>query len=281
MFVHFSCVSNTRFQIHHDHRIKLTALRDIPKGTEITIKYMPCSMGNTMRRLKIKKNWHFDCLCERCHDLTELGTNFEAIKCQKCPEDGYLLPKEALNTASEWICNHCSDTVNDTTMRTLLETLQNEADQFKEADITKVEAHVEKWSKILHKHHYLIFMFKKRLMDLYRLLPPPEENTDNFRNYLQKQVDLGQELLKIIAMLEPGYTLKRGRLLRQLHLPTLQLAKMNLKEKKISNAQFVATARASILKMNDAVKCMEDFDMFIVSSGNVHLNFNGNSEHEY
>ena len=61
----FSCISNARFQVHHDKRIKVTALRDIPKGTEITISYCPSNAGNTLRRAKIKKNWYFDCQCER------------------------------------------------------------------------------------------------------------------------------------------------------------------------------------------------------------------------
>lgn len=68
--------------------------------------------------------------------------------------------------------------------------------------------------------------------------------------------------------LEPGFTLKRGRILRQLHLPTLQLAKMDLKSKKISLLEFTSITRNVIKKMNNAVKCLEDFDIFVASSGN-------------
>ena len=86
----------------------------------------------------------------------------------------------------------------------------------------------------------------------------------------QKQVELGSELLGIVEILEPGYSLKRGRILRQLHLPTLQLAKFNLKEKKISIAEFALITKTVIRKMNDAVKCMEDFDLLnSVSSANL------------
>ena len=42
---------------------------------------------------------------------------------------------------------------------------------------------------------------------------------------------------------------------------------MDLTDKKISAAQFIAITRATVVKMKDAVKCMEDFDMFIASSG--------------
>ena len=82
-------------------------------------------------------------------------------------------------------------------------------------------------------------------------------------------MELGSELLGIVETLEPGYSLRRGRILRQLHLPTLQLAKFNFKEKKISLLEFGLMTRTIIKKMNDAVKCFEDFDLSVVSSGNI------------
>ncbi len=106
IYLDFSCIANTRFQIHHDDQwyIKLTALTDIKKGQEITISYLPCNIGNTLRRSKIKKNWYFDCQCERCCDPTEKGTHFEAIRCQKC-SNGLMLPLKALDLDSDWICD--------------------------------------------------------------------------------------------------------------------------------------------------------------------------------
>ena len=71
-----------------------------------------------------------------------------------------------------------------------------------------------------------------------------------------------------ISILEPGYSLKRGRILRQLHVPFLQLAKMDLKSKKITMAEFLLKTKQAFKNMNEAVKCMENFDLFIVSSGN-------------
>ena len=75
-------------------------------GTEITTKYLPCTAGNTRRRSKIKDNWDFECLCTRCQDVTEFGTNYDAIKCQKCPQ-GLVLPEKALDTECDWKCSNC------------------------------------------------------------------------------------------------------------------------------------------------------------------------------
>ena len=104
--------------------------------------------------------------------------------------------------------------------------------------------------------------FKKRLLDVLKLWPDkPEEGTEEFRTYVQTQVNLGYDLLSVTSILEPGFSFKRGRILRHLHLPTLQLAKMDLKAKKISMPEFVSITKNAIQNMKDAVKCMEDFDL--------------------
>ena len=68
-------------------------------------------------------------------------------------------------------------------------------------------------------------------------------------------------MLSIINVLEPGLSLTRGRILRNIHKPTLRLAKLNLNEKKITMPQFMAITKQSIQNMKEAVKCMEDFDL--------------------
>ena len=84
----------------------------------------------------------------------------------------------------------------------------------------------------------------------------------------QKQVEVGSDLLGVVEILEPGFSLKRGRILRQLHMPSLQLAKFNLKEKKISLPEFVKITKTVIKLMNEAIKCMEDFDLDSTGNGN-------------
>ena len=67
--------------------------------------------------------------------------------------------------------------------------------------------------------------------------------------------------MDVLNVLEPGLSLTRGRVLRNIHKPTLRLAKLNLNEKKITMPQFLAITKQSILNMKEAVKCMEDFDI--------------------
>ena len=72
--------------------------------------------------------------------------------------------------------------------------------------------------------------------------------------------------MDVLNVLEPGLSLTRGRVLRNIHNPTLRLAKLNLKEKKITMPQFLAITKQSILNMKEAVKCMEDFDIETMNS---------------
>ena len=79
---------------------------------------------------------------------------------------------------SDWKCQTCSETVNSITMRTFLETCQEEVNNFNEAKIELVEEKINSWSKVLHKNHFLIGMLRKRLFDLYGLYPAPEEEVE-------------------------------------------------------------------------------------------------------
>ena len=75
----------------------------------------------------------------------------------------------------------------------------------------------------------------------------------------------GHCVLNVVSKIEPGLSLARGRVLRNLHQPTLKLAKLNLKEKRIGMPDFMRITKQSIKNMREAVRCMEDFD--VASSG--------------
>ena len=75
--------------------------------------------------------------------------------------------------------------------------------------------------------------------------------------------------MSVINILEPGLSLTKGRVLRNIHKPTLKLAKLNLKEKKITMNQFVLQTKQAIKNMKEAVRCMEDFDLFYVTPANM------------
>ena len=80
--------------------VSVRARRQISPGEEITIQYVPASLGQPRRRLELS-DWYFDCQCERCHDVTERATFVSALKCPQCRE-GLILPESQDN--SLWRC---------------------------------------------------------------------------------------------------------------------------------------------------------------------------------
>ena len=61
-----------------------------------------------------------------------------------------------------------------------------------EPNIEIFEKCIEKQSKVLSENHYLQIMLKKRLFDIYCIIKsPPEENEIEFRNFRERQVNLG------------------------------------------------------------------------------------------
>ena len=56
------------------------------------------------RRRRIRDEWFFDCLCARCSDPSERGTNISGVKCSRCAA-GVLLPAQPLHHAAPWLCN--------------------------------------------------------------------------------------------------------------------------------------------------------------------------------
>ena len=59
-------------------------------------------------------------------------------------------------------------------------------------------------SNILHPTHFAMLMLKKRLIDLYRLHPEPENNPELQRRHLQRLIDLGEEQLAVVDKVLPG-----------------------------------------------------------------------------
>ncbi|XP_059079369.1 uncharacterized protein LOC131877644 isoform X1 [Tigriopus californicus] len=320
-FISHGCICNSRFQIHRDRKLVLRAQIDIPRGEEITTRYLPSMIGNIRRRFKIKNNWNFDCVCLRCQDPTELGSFIGITVCPKCSQakspitqganetgttnieheredgnkkasappslallfaaliekkkkeesdlksrngnlesdrPGYLLPSDPLEYFSNHVCDKCGYKVNGLTIFGLTKALEDEAEEFKTIDPVQVEEKLKAWLKVLHPNHYLILKLKKRMLDVLSLLPDPEDEAE-FRKKLERQIALGTALLKVVEILEPGFSLSKGRILRQLHVPRITLAKIKFKNTEIDKGEFLKMTAEAIRNMKTAVKCLEDF----------------------
>jgi len=81
-----SCVPNCRVvQLQaKPNQSYCLALNPIQSGEELRISYVNLLMPTYMRRRHLAENWYFDCICERCQDVTEKGSYVGALKCSNC-----------------------------------------------------------------------------------------------------------------------------------------------------------------------------------------------------
>ena len=107
-----SCLPNCYFQFDQRNGFRITVIagRDIKKGEHLKIMYSNMLWATQMRHEHLMITKHFVCSCERCTDPTELGTNFNALRCvgdvnKQC--DGVQLPKDPLDSKTDWLCNKC------------------------------------------------------------------------------------------------------------------------------------------------------------------------------
>ena len=103
--VNHSCMANCRVHWEDGDKLVLTTKRKIKKGDELTITYCSSLMGTYARQKRLIKSKGFRCICPRCLDPLEGGTNMGGITCTKCKQ-GFLLPHVRPEQAEiDWLCD--------------------------------------------------------------------------------------------------------------------------------------------------------------------------------
>ena len=54
-------------------------------------------------RSDLRRQWFFDCACDRCSDPTDSGSFVSSRACPECP-GGWLVPERPLDHDSDWVC---------------------------------------------------------------------------------------------------------------------------------------------------------------------------------
>lgn len=107
-FLNHSCIPNTRNVFNEEYSMAVYASRDIKPGEEIVTCYTGLLLCTPARRIQMYKTKRFWCNCERCSDVTEMGTRLSALKCLDKDCIGVLMPVTPLDPQCEWQCDNCS-----------------------------------------------------------------------------------------------------------------------------------------------------------------------------
>lgn len=102
-----NCVPNSRHDIDNNFRYKIAATKPIKKDEQIFNSYTQLLWATNSRRLQILISKQFLCICSRCMDPNEHGTNLSAIRCQNTNCPGIVLPIQPLDFRSDAKCTRC------------------------------------------------------------------------------------------------------------------------------------------------------------------------------
>ncbi|VEN63535.1 unnamed protein product [Callosobruchus maculatus] len=240
LFEH-NCVPNTMQTIDEKENFRITfrAALPIKKGGHITSTYTNILWGTSARRDHLKQTKYFTCKCKRCKDPTEFGTYFSALRClgneENSPCGGTQLPKNPTEEDCIWVCDRCKIQLPDKEMMNFVNHLSTEVDRVmsRRPKIAELEDVLSKLLNFLHENHYLNYIVKHSLVQLYG----NEGNREITAGLLTTKLKMCQDLIDITKKIDPGnarLSLYMGVLLNEKFIGTFKMITMMYeKEKKV------------------------------------------------
>jgi len=229
-----SCFPNISRSIHHSSEgfeMRVVASRPIKEGEQIFNSYTDVLDPVQVRRKHLKETKNMLCMCERCKDPRDMGAFGSAILCLKCK--GPVIP--CIDVEDSWKCDKCDFQMSTNAVDKLvfdIEAYQKELLTVpKMKKIDKIEKFIKKSLTKLDSRNLLITRLKYNLLALYGRERgfTSEEMTEN--TWLRKK-QLCEEILDTLKVLEPGLTVRKARLMYELHLPIIMLAQISLNKNK-------------------------------------------------
>ncbi|XP_043275189.1 uncharacterized protein [Venturia canescens] len=288
-----NCVANTIHSITtNNFKLQLRARTRIPKDGQLFACYTPTFLPTILRREQLLEGKHFLCACARCSDPTELGTHLSSLKCTKC-DNGIVVSLDSLDSESTWKCTHCEFTTSAAAIRKVFGIIQAEVEAAEAVTgdeggsaIQIRETVIKKYHSVLHPNHAFLATLKYSLCQLYGRVTEYElEDLPDV--VLEHKIEMCQALLKILDVIEPGYSRMRGMILYELHAPLLFIARnlwnngvidnAGLKSKMIEashilkesteilanefgdsiESQIASAARMSLVELNESINDLE------------------------
>ncbi|KAM7345963.1 SET and MYND domain containing, arthropod-specific, member 7 [Cochliomyia hominivorax] len=220
------CVPNAATSIDDEYNMKIYAGVPIKAGEIIYNSFTNPLMGTIQRQHHLRMTRHYECICCRCLDPTELGTHMSSIKCKQCNE-GY-----AIFSHSKWICQQCESTLDPIQIQKLLTQVSEE--MFKaNGDIVAYEELLNKYSGDFHPNHFLMIDLKQNIATiLRRILMNPMCKPS--KEVLERRLDLCEEILPVVKHVIPGYSKLYAIALYEYLLSFMELTELDFRCKEIT-----------------------------------------------
>lgn len=252
-----SCTPNTKFRVSASRQLTLKAAVDIRQGEHLSTIYTHIQWGTAARRDHMKSTKYFMCTCRRCADPTELGTNFSALRCQKC-SIGFLMSAAPLDQLADWICTSCNATISSDEANDITLNLGEEVEQaLASARITQIEDFIERASStVVHPNHFHLFLARHSLL---QLLGRDSSGLDD--EAVKKKEQLCQEFLKTCTALDPGMcklSSYAGIALYEYHLAVLARARQGPTAQQVDKIALTKDLDTAKALLQQCIKVLAD-----------------------
>lgn len=262
-----SCISNSKTILRADYANECRATIVIPKGEEITKQYVSPLETTSMRRQKLKQGWYFDCKCVRCVDPTESDSFVSATRCMRCGE-GTILPLDPVKTdpKSVWKCEKCGFNTNQGAVDNLVQYFTDKlANPTIFNSVEALEDLLEKSARLLHPHNYAVNLIRIKMniayINLaYRMFGEEEHHEQKeipVEVYMRRK-DLLDDIHKVIDIVDPGLTRRRGLSLFEMSTCHLQLGRLLYESQRFPLDDFMQLLNNEMASLNDALLCLQD-----------------------
>uniref|UniRef100_A0A1B0D7G9 Uncharacterized protein n=1 Tax=Phlebotomus papatasi TaxID=29031 RepID=A0A1B0D7G9_PHLPP len=228
LFEH-SCCANVAKSFTETGDVVFWAAREIRKGDHLSICYTDALWGTLERQQHLKETKMFNCNCQRCLDITELGTNFSAIKCGALPEassltcDGLFLPQGNKDWKNDWKCGKCSRCVQFKEIQKVLQKAGKDATKMK-GNVQSCIQFIEDYSTIFPPKHFIMCDVKCVLVQKIGE-GDPQELQKISEDLLVMKAELCNEMLDLISLLAPAENRSRGCMHFELHAFLAEMAR--------------------------------------------------------
>ncbi|KAF6204066.1 hypothetical protein GE061_002406 [Apolygus lucorum] len=256
-----NCVANTTHSIFPvDFKMVLRATVDLAEGSEVFCSYTSSLDPTMIRRAALRCSKYFECDCDRCKDPTELGSHLSSIKCPSC-DNGLILSSDPLDPEAIWKCTHCDRTLQGQLVQRLYLKIQNEVAELEYMDVSPGK--LESAEKVLRNYKSSLHPRHAFNQSIYLMLSQLYGRAEGYTMdmlpdiILEWKAELGQFILDALAIVEPGITRMRGRLLFELHSSYLMMSRSKLQQKVITLEKFKDEINKVIAMLEESSKILE------------------------
>lgn len=169
-----------------------------------------------------------------------------------------------LDCKTTWKCLNCDANASNEQIQLILHDIRVQVHRMP-PNIERMEDFIAKYTRILHRNHYLLIEMKQKLAavirhmgtspydsrtNLYATINNGQRNLSPLENLLKRKIDLCNEFIPLLNILQPGISRLRAIAMYELFVPLLQLAKLRHQQKILSDAEFLVNIIISALLLS-------------------------------